>query len=146
VTKRALEQLRANKENRPIFVIDDVHKSYRDGHFPQETEDLISWALEMHIRGLLLLKMLSSESRIIPQLQQGSQYYLLIPLLLTSHFLFAAISGMSLRGRPARINYVDVFCEKLPQKHLWNILTDEEIQEVVNTVGGHLGDVGLWRR
>jgi hypothetical protein len=71
VTKRALEEMRKEGENRPIFVLDDVHEPFEKGSFPPGVKHLLSWLLEMHTQGLLLFKMLSSESRIVPHIQTG---------------------------------------------------------------------------
>ena len=71
VTKRALEEMRKEGKNRPVFGIDDVHKSFKNGSFPPEIEDLLSWTLEMHTKGLLLFKMLLHETCIVPHIQTG---------------------------------------------------------------------------
>ena len=70
-TKKALEEMKKESVNPPIFIIDDVHEPFEDGKFPPGIKHLLSWLLEMHSRGLLLFKMLSSETRIVPHIQTG---------------------------------------------------------------------------
>jgi len=123
VTKKALEEMKKESVNPPIFIIDDVHEPFEDGKFPPGIKHLLSWLLEMHSRGLLLFKMLSSETHIVPHIQ-------------------TAISGMSARGSPAAINYVESGAVKKYLKEHLKDLSDPEIDRVVDVVGGHLGDVG----
>lgn len=46
-----------------------MHEHFKDGSFSAEIEDLLSWALEIHTKGLLWFKMLLSEVRIVSQIQ-----------------------------------------------------------------------------
>jgi hypothetical protein len=141
VTKLALEQLRANKENRPIFVIDDVRKSIKMGVFRKRHRSLSHGHWRCMPEVCYYSRCFQVKVVSYPNCKKVSNTTM-IPLLFTSHFLFAAVSGMSSRGRAAFINYADASSVRnYLKKHLGNILTEEEIQEVVDTVGGHLGDV-----